>query len=115
MEAQRTDGDDVHRSMVSAGLIFTASVNPPAGELRVQELQRLLWQVAVMLPEMPLRDTDRAEARAELRTVQAQLGSPRPKLTILRESLHTIRGMLAGIPDAAGYGYLVQTVDQLAP
>lgn len=117
MEAPRTNTEVAYWSMISAGRAgtVTRAASPPASELRINELQCLLWQLAVMLPDLPLHDTDRAEARAELRTAQAQLGSPRPKLSILRESLRTIRGILAGIPGGDGYGSLVQTLEQLAP
>jgi hypothetical protein len=117
MDPPQTDIGGVNRSVVSSGppRAATSTVNSPAGGLRVQELQHLLSQLAVMLPEMPFRDTDRAEARAELRTAQAQLGSPRPKLSILRESLQTIRGLLDGIASRDGYGYLVHRMDQLVP
>lgn len=117
METQKTNISGVSQSVISIGSSgsLTNNVSQQTSELRVEDLQRLLSQLAVMLPDVPLHESVRAEARAELRTAQAQLGSPRPKLSILRESLHTIRGILEGIAGNASLGHLVQTMVQLTP
>lgn len=43
----------------------------------------------------------KADAQAELRTVEAQLASSKPKLSILRESLKTLRNLAEGVASNA--------------
>jgi len=49
------------------------------------------------LPNLPLTADDRAEAEAELKTMEAQVGSKKPKLAILRVSVAAMKDILLRI------------------
>ncbi|HEU0298777.1 MAG TPA: hypothetical protein VFR37_04965 [Longimicrobium sp.] len=115
MENRQTSVSGVNRSVVSignAGSITNQVVQAP-GEAGSGSLEDLLAQLGRLLPEMPLQPAARDEIQAEIRTARAQLGSSRPKSTIIRESLRTIRGLLQGVAGNAAYAQLVVTLDGL--
>jgi hypothetical protein len=71
--------------------------------LDLEELRAFVEALKSQLGGMPVDAPQRAELDAELATVEAQLRSPSPKNTILRESLLTVRRVLEGaVSSAAG-------------
>ena len=57
-------------------------------------------------------DEDRmSELSAEIRTIEAQLGSPRPKAQILRLSLESVEGIMEGATDNAVTEKIVSATD----
>jgi hypothetical protein len=113
MENRQANVGNVNRSVVSigtAGAISNTVVQPPAGA-PATDLPDLLARLSGVLPQMPLEPAVRGEIQAEIHTAQAQLGSPRPKQTIIRESLRTIRGLLEGVAGNAACAELVRMMD----
>lgn len=55
-----------------------------------------------------LREEARAEAEAEARTIEAQLSSPKPKASIIREGLMSIRTILEGAVGGAAAQLLIE-------
>jgi hypothetical protein len=53
------------------------------------------------LDSMALEEEARAEAAAELQTLNAQIQSSKPKPNIIRESLRTLRGIVEGVASNA--------------
>jgi hypothetical protein len=76
----------------------------------VPALRDLVADVRAVSASLELEVESTAELEAELATIDAQLGSPRPKSHVLRESLASARAILEG---AAGGG-LVAGAPQLA-
>jgi hypothetical protein len=99
MENQQANVSGVDRSVVSIGTAgaITNNVNAPARGDHTGNLPELLARLAGLLPELGLPPEAHAEVEAEIRTVEAQLGSPRPKRAIIDESLCTIRRLLEGV------------------
>lgn len=115
MENRQANVSNVNRSVVSigtAGAISNNVVQPPAGGPPT-DLPDLLSRLHGVLPQMPLEPAVRDEIQAEIHTAQAQLGSPRPKQTIIQESLRTIRSLLEGVAGNAAYAGLVGILDRL--
>lgn len=64
----------------------------------LQETSEFIELLKSHLSKLPLETEDRAEAEAEMATVQSQLSSPRPKSNIIRASIETIKNILENIP-----------------
>lgn len=62
-----------------------------------EAIKALLNALKERLPELPLTQAEKLEAEAEIQTVEAQLRSSKPKISIVGESLKTIRNLLEGI------------------
>lgn len=115
MENRQANVSGVNRSVVSigsAGAITNQVIEAPGGA-GSGSLEDLLAQLDRLLPEMSLEPDARDEIQAEIQTARAQLGSPRPKSTIIRESLRTIRGLLEGVAGNAAYAQLAGALDRL--
>jgi hypothetical protein len=64
-------------------------------------LKALVAALRQNLGSLPLDASARSEADAELHTVEAQLKSSKPKASILRESLTTLRNLVEGVASNA--------------
>jgi hypothetical protein len=115
MENRQANVRNVNRSVVSignAGAITNQVGANPQGE-RAGSLEEVLARLAALLPEMALPPETRAEVEAEIRTAEAQVGSPRPKRAIIHESMRTIRAVLEGGAGNAAYAQLLAMVDRV--
>jgi hypothetical protein len=63
-----------------------------------QETEKFIQLLKGQLPELFLNTQDRTEAEAEIATIMAQLASPRPKSSIIKTSISTIKNILENIP-----------------
>ena len=61
-------------------------------------LEALIEEVGQACEKWSLDAADVEELKADLRTSTAQLASPKPKTAILRETLHSLAGVLARVP-----------------
>jgi hypothetical protein len=66
-------------------------------ELDMRAIEGILEAVKKYLQNEVLSTAARQEIEAEMKTVQAQTESPRPKMNIIRESLASIRSILEGM------------------
>lgn len=64
---------------------------------QLDTVREFVTQLEARIPEMELDCDSRAEADAEIATINAQLRSSRPKPGILSESLKSIRTILEGV------------------
>ena len=60
------------------------------------------------IDDLALDPDSRREAEAELRTVESQIASPRPKSSIIREGLKSLRQILEGAAGSAAGQLLLE-------
>ena len=65
-------------------------------EINHDAVQSFVNELHPALPRLNLGHAELEELTQEIATLKAQLGSPKPKSTILRESLRSIRNILEG-------------------
>lgn len=85
----------VHNSQIQHGT--HGSVQVQATHLDLAQLNNFIATLKGQTDALPLSPEGKAELGAEIKTIESQLSSPRPKTTVLRESLHSIRNILEGI------------------
>jgi hypothetical protein len=78
------------------------------GNVEIEAIRKTVHQVVEALPNLPLTDSDSKGIRADLGTINAQLESPKPKSSIIRESLNSIRAVLEGAAAGVGTELLVE-------
>jgi len=83
-------GSPVQQATVQSQQSVQQTITPPP------ELGQLLAELRDALDRLDLPDAQRDELRADVETAQAQVGSPRPKRSILAECLGSIRRVLEG-------------------
>lgn len=115
MENRQANVRNVNRSVVSIGDsgAITNQVGVQAQGDRAGTLEEVLARLATLLPELRLPPNTRAEVEAEIRTVEAQVGSPRPKRAIIHESMRTIRAVLEGAAGNAACAPLLGMIDRV--
>ncbi|MSO21117.1 MAG: hypothetical protein EXQ56_11795 [Acidobacteria bacterium] len=79
----------------------------------LQGIEALLKFVRAKENELPLNDEDRKELNAELSTLEAQVISPKPKSSIIRECLYSLRKIVESAGGAAAGHVLVELAKQL--
>ncbi len=80
------------------------------GSDSIEEIRVFIKQLKHSLDELDLNKDLRGEINAEVATVEAQLASPKPKTSILKEGLISIRRILEG---AAGSAIGAQIAKQI--
>jgi hypothetical protein len=65
------------------------------------------------LPEMQMTDQTRAEAEADLKSLEAQLGSPHPKVGIIRECLDSLRAIIGDAANNTIESVLLRKISRL--
>lgn len=76
-------------------------------------LHALVSDLRAWLEDADLNEDDRLEAKAELMTLESQLGSSRPKNTIVKESLATFRRIIEGVSAGVATSTLVAHLNDL--
>lgn len=61
-----------------------------------EETTKLLNDLRQVLPDLPVSNEIKDELSAEIKTVESQIESPKPKSSIIHESLRSIRNVLEG-------------------
>ena len=61
-----------------------------------QQLEGIVRSLRTTIDDLGLGDEDKAELEAELRTLEAQVASPKPKKEIVRSSLQSAKDILVG-------------------
>lgn len=75
----------------TSGSIINVSGN--TASVDYSKLLKLLKQIEEELPKLSLKDEQKAELSAEIKTVEAQISSPKPKSAVITEGLKTIRSL----------------------
>ena len=70
-------------------------------EIDHDAVRSLISELHAALPKLRLGGAEHEELTHEIETLKAQLGSPKPKSAILRESLRSIRNVLEGAATGA--------------
>ncbi|MGI9049259.1 MAG: hypothetical protein ACR2GU_07795 [Rubrobacteraceae bacterium] len=92
---------------VGGGLAGTrvAPASPVVGRGALRELEGMLGPLKADLDRLDLDgaldEEQRSELAAEIRTIEAQLGSPRPKRRIVAAALESVRGIVRSADGAA--------------
>jgi hypothetical protein len=104
----------MHGSQIQQGTVHSQQHGQFLSEADREPLRELLDTLRAVLPKAGLAEEDHRQAEAELATVEAQLGSPRPKRSFIRASLETVRDLLEPIASlATRSSELAQAVEQL--
>jgi hypothetical protein len=81
----------------------------PAGQQVVEEI---VTELKGQTGALGLDFDALAELMADLKTIDAQMGSPRPKTTIIRECLHSMKALLEGTDGRALYERVNAVLDE---
>ncbi len=84
---------------VANSQIAPGAVNPTqdnSTSLSMDDVKALLGRIREVAASVDLNENASSELNAELATVDAQLASPRPKTTIIKQSLTSARAILEG-------------------
>jgi len=76
-------------------------------KIDVEQILKFINEIRERLSELELTGDIKKELNAELNTVDAQVNSPKPKISILRESLLSIRRILEGAGGAIAAHLLI--------
>jgi len=71
-------------------------------DLDLDKVQQFVAALRGSLDQLNLGKEDREELNAELQTIDSQLKSPKPKTTIITESLQSVRRILEGMAGGVG-------------
>ncbi|MGA8222530.1 MAG: hypothetical protein WB780_12820 [Candidatus Acidiferrales bacterium] len=85
---------NVERSQVGTASSTQHNVNQA---IDITKLSEIVATLKGTLQTLPLEPQAKLELRAEIQTLEAQAASPRPKVSIIKESLATLRNILEGI------------------
>jgi hypothetical protein len=78
-------------------------------DMQGQDFKNFLTDLRSKLSEVPLPVGDRAQANADLNSVEAQIAAPRPKYAVIRECILSIRTILEiAAGDVIAMGLLTQ-------
>ena len=92
-EIQASFGDQT----VAGETVAQLGDEPVLDQTRSQAVEQVTEQLKAQAGNMGLEFEKLAELMADLKTIDAQLGSPRPKTAIIKECLRSLTG-LSGIP-----------------
>lgn len=96
----------VQSAQVQQGVEHGVQVSIPP--IDPAQVRAFLKSFRSALPDLGLAQQAHQEASAEMRTIEAQLESPRPKHPIVREGLRSIRAILEGVAGGAGAQLLLE-------
>lgn len=109
-------------SIISIGMMSNSTIqqaSPGAVQdvdfevAEVHEIRAVVQEVKLKLDELELEIDERRQAEAEVATIEAQLGSPKPRRTSISESLTSLRGILEGAAAAVVAAPLVAKIAAL--
>ena len=104
----------------SVGSAQIAQNSPEAVQVNIassvspDELRQLVRAIREQRSDIQLKTEEAGELEAELATIESQANSPRPKHTIIRESLETLQRILERAVGSASGHLILQIVDMLA-
>ena len=84
------------------------------GAIDLDALGKVLHTLKEGLPELDLPKDQKSELESEIRTLDAQLESPKPKSVVIRESLRSTRNILEGaVGSALATGVIYEIIQLL--
>jgi len=113
ISAQQITNSSIQQGTVDSTIITFSSST-------LGSMRKFIETLRSILPDLPVSNDDKAEATAEIVTIESQLQSPRPKRNIIRTSLETLKRILQDIPAnvaaniiAANLSSLIEQVSEL--
>ena len=97
-----------HTWQIERGTLRLVEANPTG--LDLAGLSHFMVHLKGLADGLPVHGAGKEELGAEIKTIEAQLNSPKPKAAILKESLHSIRNILEGI---GGIDIVLELLNQL--
>lgn len=100
-------------SQIQAGTRHSHQTGAFTTSVDADQLRSFLEALKRDLPALGLPAQERADADAEVATVEAQLGASKPKVSVIRECLTSLRAILEGAAAGAVGGTLVEHLDKV--
>ena len=79
----------------------------------LESIAKFLAALREALPKLALSSEDQTELKAEVDTIEAQAKSPRPKPSIIKEGLRSVRSILEGAAGGAAGQLLLEQLTRL--
>lgn len=88
----------INNSVINTGSVGGSIKNTVNSQNQIDTagLLGVIEKITESLPALQLSEESKLELQAELKTVEAQAKSPKPKIAIIRECLGVIRRILEG-------------------
>lgn len=83
------------------------------GQFDIPKLKELIRAIRTSVGEIGLEDNAKAELTAEIQTLESQAASPKPKTSIIRESLLSAKSILEGAAGSLVAGGLLYQIGKL--
>lgn len=83
------------------------------GQGHQQQLQDIVRNLRGSMDDMGLGEDDKAELEAEIRTLEAQVDSPKPKKEVIQPSLQSVRNILEGAASGVAAQGIFAAIGQL--
>ncbi len=80
------------------------------GPEQVQRIEPVVQALRESIDDLGLEETDRAELEAEVRTLESQVASPKPKKAIIDSGLRSVQRILEGTATSAASSGLLQGI-----
>ena len=96
----------VNQSQIQQG--GSESVMISVGEMKIKAVKDLIADLSREMKGWKLRKEDRKELESEIKTIESQIESPKPKSSIIREGLSSIGRILEGLTGNVGAELLLR-------
>jgi len=97
----------VHSPQIQQGTEQSMQISAKL-EIDLERVAEFVGELRDTFAALDLQEGTSDEAKAEMTTIEAQLGSPKPKASIVRQSLSSIRAILEGAGGGAAAHLLVE-------
>lgn len=81
--------------------------------LDLEAVSRIVGELRGRLGEAKLEPTEEAQVNSDIACVEAQLAAPRPNVSVIRESLHSMRTILEGVASSAIFQGIITALGSL--
>jgi len=83
-------------------------------EFDLEKLREFINEIKSSLNNLEVSENDKNELNSEVNTIESQINSPKPKHSIIRESLKTIRHILEGVAGSVIAAELLKMLSKAA-
>jgi len=100
-------GSQIQQGTSQSSQVLTYNAND------IEALLKFLADMKSQLSELKLDADSQAEVQADVETIETQIKSPRPKFTVIKECLASLRTILEGIAGNVIAALLAQQISTL--
>jgi len=100
-------GSQIQQGTNQSSQVLTNTTND------IEAIAKFITELKDQLPALKLNKEAQAEVEADVETIQSQIKSPRPKSTVIKECLASIRTVLEGIAGNMAAALLMQKMSGL--